>query len=270
MSLTTRTRRIVGSASILVSLGALALSGMTQVAAQDDPGGGTAATTAAVDTKELCIWFVGGIPGSVALRPVDGGTVQYDGTALSLTSGDDPATADVTEGLSDVEIYVSGSDPEELGAGTIDAHRDCTFYGSAEGIAFQAALAAGGFTAASDDEGDDNNMDFTQDTDLPLAYSVEDEGCRSGETGDGNLWAVDGLSATNGSGIVATDIAKLTQANTYPQQSDTDGENSACTVSQVVTVSVPADLTPAYPGTDYTFTGPTLTFSFVIEAAPEA
>jgi hypothetical protein len=257
MSRKTRTHRIIGSASILFSIGALALTGMASVAAGTDPIPNTDATTsAAVDTKELCVWYVSGVAGDVALIPDAGADTLYDGTVMDLTSGDT---------MTDVQIYVSGNDPDEEGGGTIDAHRDCTFYGVAEGISFQAELEAGSFLATDGDDARDEDMDFAPGDESSLVYDATGDGCRSGADGTGNDWTIVDLEAVNGGGVAATAIATLAVADVVAQQSDTNEQNSACIVSQVVTVSVPDDLTPASPGTNYTFTGPTLTFSFVID-----
>jgi hypothetical protein len=142
-------------------------------------------------------------------------------------------------------------------------HADCTFYGAAEGIAYQGAIAAGGFTAAAE-SGDDNAMDFDPTGELPLMLDVTKESCRSGVAGGEDSWSVADLVASNASGVAATSLVSLTKANVVSPQSDDDGENSACTAGHVLTVSVPENLTPQYPGQDYTLTGPTFTLSFDI------
>ncbi|MFM8644409.1 MAG: hypothetical protein ACKODN_04100, partial [Actinomycetota bacterium] len=151
-------------------------------------------------------------------------------------------------------------------AGTIDAHRDCTFYGANEGIAFKAALSGAGVAALST-SGDDNAMDFNQSGDLPFLYdATNNDSCRSGAAGEEDEWTSGDLTASSTAAVAATSIAALTKANTVAIQSDTDVQNSACVVGQVVTVSIPSNKTPTYPGTDYSFTGPTLTFSFDIDS----
>jgi len=259
-----KARKVLGACTMLLSLGALAVTGVVAGAgAQDDPipDDPDAATSADVDTKELCIWYVSDVPGDVILTPVAGAGALYDGAVMDLTSG----------ALSDVEIFVSGNNPNLEPAGTIDAHRDCTFYGANEGIAFKAALsgATGGaptFIATGGDSEEDPNMDFTQTEALPFLFdATNSDSCRSGEDGEADNWSSADLTSTSSAAVAATTIAGLAKANTVAIQSDEDEENSACVVSQVVTVSIPANKTPAYPGTDYSFTGPTLTFSFVIE-----
>ena len=252
-----KARKVLGACTMLLSLGALAVTGVVAGAgAQDNPVGDTADTSADVDTKELCIWYVNGVSDEVALTPVAGADALYDGAEMGLTSG---------ASLSDVSIFVSGNNPLAGAPGTIDAHRDCTFYGANEGIAFRAALSAAGFTATGGDNQLDIAMDFNQSAELPFLYDATNDGCRSGATGELTQWTSGDLTATTTEAVAATDIAKLTKVNTVARQSDTDGQNSACVVEQVVTVSIPANQTPTYPGTDYSFEGPTLTFSFVIE-----
>lgn len=203
------------------------------------------------------------MPGAVALTPVAGVGALYDGAEMELTSG---------VSLSDVSIFVSGNDPGLVGDGTIDAHRDCTFYGLNEGIAFKAALSGAdegeeAFIATGGVDQLDEDMDFSQSAGNPFLYdATNNDSCRSGETGAVDNWSSADLSATSTAAVAATDIAKLTKANTVAIQSDEDEENSACVVSQVVTIKVPANKTPTYPGTDYSFVGPTLTFSFDIDS----
>jgi hypothetical protein len=254
-----KARKVLGACTMLLSLGALAVTGVVAGAgAQEDPDGDTADTSADVDTKELCIWYVSGVEDGVALTPAAGADALYDGAEMALTSGDT---------LSDVEIFVSGNNPLAEAAGTIDAHRDCTFYGQNEGIAFKAALSGEGFIATGGATQLDPAMNFDQTVDLPFLYDATNSAsCRSGADGGEDSWSSDDLTATSTAVVEATTIAALTKANTVAIQSDEDGENSACVVSQLVTVSIPVGQTPTYPGTDYSFEGPTLTFSFNIES----
>ena len=145
---------------------------------------------------------------------------------------------DLTSGTSiaDVNIYVSGNET----AASKDAHADCTFYGAAEGIAYQGAIAAGGFTAAAATGGDDNDMDFDPSAGLPLTLDITKDSCRSGAAGADDLWSEGDLAADDALGVSATDLVALTKANVVSPQSDTDGQNSACTVDHVLTVTVPA------------------------------
>lgn len=261
-----KARKVLGACTMLLSLGALAVTGVVAGAgAQEDPvpADPNADTSAAVDTKELCIWYVSAVPGAVALTPAAGVDALYDGAEMELTSGDT---------LSDVEIFVSGNNPLAETAGTIDAHRDCTFYGQNEGIAFKAELSGAdegeeAFIATGGESALDPEMDFTQTAELPLLFdATNSESCRSGADGSEDNWSTDDLTSTSSGAVAATTIAGLTKDNTVAIQSDEDGENSACVVSQVVTVSIPANQTPAYPGTNYSFAGPTLTFSFNIDS----
>jgi hypothetical protein len=235
--------------------------GAANVGAQNDPDGDTAAASSAIETKELCIWYVDGVADSFSMSPAAGQPAEYDGTAYSLTSDN------VDDAIGDVIIYVSGN--ETLDASK-DAHAPCTFYGSPEGIAYQAAIAAGGFTAAvtsGDEQGPDVEMNFTPTGDSPLLLTVEEaeEGaCRSGETGSGDEWAFANISKTSTEAVAETNLVELAQADVWTPQSDTPTQNSACTASHVLTVTVPANKTPAQPGKNYTLTGPTYTLSFEI------
>lgn len=225
--------------------------GAANVGAQANPGGDDAETSSDIETKELCIWYVDGVAASFSMSAADGMPAEYDGTEYDLTSG---------TSIGDVNIYVSGNET----AASKNAHADCTFYGAAEGIAYQGAIAAGGFTAAAATGGDDDDMDFSPSAGLPLTLAITKDSCRSGENGGSDSWTAANLVAANAAGVATTNLVALTKANVVSPQSDTDGQNSACTVEHVLTVSVPAEQTPSYPGQDYTLTGPTFTLSFDI------
>jgi len=248
-----KARKLLGGLMVTVCSGLLVASqfGAANVGAQVDPGGDTAESSSEIDTKELCIWYVSGVAGSFSMAAAAGEPTEYDGTEYDLTSG---------TSIADVNIYVSGNET----AASKDAHADCTFYGAAEGIAYKGAIAAGGFTAAAATGGDDNDMDFAPSAGLPLTLDITKDSCRSGAAGADDLWSDGDLEAVDADGVLATDLVALLKANVVSPQSDTDGQNSACTVDHVLTVTVPANLTPNYPGQNYTLTGPTFTLSFDI------
>jgi len=225
--------------------------GAANVGAQDDPDGDDAVASSEIETKELCIWYVAGVAASFSMSAAEGMPAEYDGTEYDLTSG---------TSIDDVNIYVSGNET----AASKNAHADCTFYGAAEGIAYQGAIAEGRFTAATDTGQDDDDMDFSPSEGLPLTLAITKDACRSGENGGSDSWTAANLVAENDTGVAATNLVALAKANVVSPQSDTDGQNSACTVEHVLTVSVPEGQTPNYPGRDYTLTGPTFTLSFDI------
>ena len=253
-------RKVVGGLMVTACSGLLVASqfGAANVGAQADPSGDEAAASSDIDTKELCIWYVNGVADSFSMSPAEGEPAEYDGTAYSLTSG---------TSIADVNIYVSGN---ETTPALKDTHAPCTFYGAAEGIAYQAEIGTGGFTAAvtsGDLQGPDNAMNFIPTADSPLLLAVteaEEGACRSGATGSGDAWVFANISKTSTSAVSATDLVTLAKADVYTPQSDTAGQNSACTASHVLTVTVPAEKTPTQPGKNYTLTGPTYTLSFDI------
>jgi hypothetical protein len=258
-----KARKLLGGLMVTVCSGLLVASqfGAANVGAQDDPEGDEAAASSAIETKELCVWFVNGVADSFSMSPVAGEPAEYDGTAYSLTSDNED------DAIDDVNIYVSGS---ETLSGTKDNHAPCTFYGNPEGIAYQAAIEAGGFTAAvtsGPTPGPDTAMNFDPTGGSPLLLTVteaSDGACRSGETGDTDDWAFANISKTSDALVTETDLVTLLKADVWTPQSDAPTENSACTASHVLTVTVPADKTPTQPGKDYTLTGPTFTLSFEI------
>jgi len=249
-------KKVIGGVIVASSVVALAATSFVGGAfAQADPSGEEATPSASVDTKELCVWYVSGLPETLVLAATDGMPDEYDGSKFDLTTTS-----------SNIEVYVSGN---VTAAESPDNHSRCTFYGSNEGVAVKAAIAAGGFQASASVDGtptDDNAMDFNQgDADgSNLVLDITEDACRSGETGETDLWDSSDVTASSTEAVLATTFATLTKANTVAIQPDTAGQNSACTVAQVVSVSIPSDKTPTHPGKNYTFTGPQVTYSINI------
>ena len=248
-----KVRRLLGGLMVTACSGLLVVSqlGAANVGAQSNPVGDDAESSSEIETKELCIWYVNGVAASFSMSAAEGMPAEYDGTEYELTSG---------TSIDDVNIYVSGNETPA----SKDAHADCTFYGAAEGIAYQGAIAAGGFTAAAETGGNDDDMDFSPTEELPLTLAISKDNCRSGVAGGSDAWSEADLVAEDADGVAATSLVGLAKDNVVSPQSDTDGQNSACTVEHVLTVSVPAGQTPKFPGQDYTLTGPTFTLSFDI------
>ena len=167
---------------------------------------------------------------------------EYDGSKFDLTTTS-----------SNVDVFVSGNETE----GTKDAHSRCTFYGANEGVELKAAIAAGGFTASASVAGvdtADSAMNFSQGDvkGSNLEVGITKDSCRSGLTGGADNWSANNVTASSTSAVLATTFATLTKSNTVAIQSDTPGQNSACRVAQVVSISIPSEKTPTYPGKTYT------------------
>ena len=184
-------------------------------------------------TEELCTWHLQNVPASISLEPETAGD-EYDGTAMSLS-------ADRTN------FNINSS-----GASTVAINRfaDCTFYGSPTKPTVSIAINRTSFEAAAETGGNDDEMDIDLSSDgFDVSFTAE--------TCDGTDWTTNNLSLTPTS---AASLISLTGAVDSPlTQSGT--QTQRCIGTLGFEVQIPAGKTPTYPGQDYVFTGPDITFS---------
>ena len=222
------------------------------IANEADPDTTTAAeTSGSAVTKEKCTWFLTGVPTSVAMA-TDGS--DYEGAALAMTASAGTLAA-----------FVSGN----LGTGTIDAHSDCTWYGSSNvrGITVSMATSADGFVSSEPDDATDTSLSFDPSAGLPFLIDFDGEAaCRTpGNDGNGTeQWTVTDLSIENATGTSATSVMAQPFANSTGIPLDGDGDNDACSSAMTWSVSIPGDLEPDEPGKTYSFAGPTVTTSVAL------
>lgn len=217
------------------------------VGEESDVAVDSVSVSSTVVTEELCVWRVLNVPASVELSP---GGLEYEGVALSLTST-------YSGSGSGLNVYSSGntSDGNNLETG----QQDCTFYGVKTRPILSVAVGDGDFTATTDVGGTPTNDDA-----LSFSASIADSNALSfdfeyrGGVDCNAKWSytdveLDGSTLTD----VALSISDLAQVTSPVNAGDVD----RCALDYTISITVPADLTPSYPGNSYDWEGPSLTYA---------
>jgi hypothetical protein len=236
----------VASGLLAISLSGLFLGGFAS--ADDTAGavdGDSSATTSNLDTQEKCTWFVTGVPASVTMViDPDETMTKYDGTEMDLES----ETPDA------LTAYTSGNE----GTGSAAENTECTFYNDKTGISISKSIDTYVFTATKEGGASpEAGMGFTLSSSNSLSITYSEGICWSGAdsdedpsnwtVGDANLYGADNSSSQ---------VLSLSFGNTA--QVNTTEISERCTLSGTYAVSVPAGKQPSFPGSNYVFTGPTI------------
>lgn len=240
-----------GFLEIAIGLMTISLSGvfLGGFASADDPAGDvdgtTSSTTSTLDTQEQCTWYVTGVPGTVVMIIDPAETItKYDGTDMDL----------VNETPDALTAYTSGNE----GSGTADANTECTFYNAKTGIEISKSISAYEFTARkSGADSDEDGMGFDLSGGNALAITYSEETCWTNANADESPsgWTV-GNASLYGVGNNSASVLSLAFAST--QQVNTESISERCTLSGIYSVTVPAGKQPSFPGSNYVFSGPTI------------
>lgn len=214
---------------------------------ETDVDSSSVSVSSTVVTEELCVWRVLNVPASVTLTT---GGLEYEGTTLDLTSTKSGEGA----GLN---VYSSGN--TNAGDSLETGQQDCTFYGVKTRPILRMSIADGDFTATT-------LVDSTSTEDTALSFSADVAGSngldfdfevRDGTTCDVKWSYADlSLDGSNTSGT-ALSISALSDV-TSPVNA---GQVDRCALDYTISITVPAELTPTYPGNTYTWEGPSLTYA---------
>jgi hypothetical protein len=237
-------RRIAGVSMLLASglLASFAVFGTASATWEEPDGGGAASTDSSVATDLWCTWYATGFLSTITLAGAEG--AEYEGEAFELT-GEDADQAALVSG------YVAEAAPT-VGEG----QEDCSWYNAEKGLTVTITGTGAGFTSRTEAESDDNSLGWDL-ANSPLAVTFtpdpedacsEDWILEDGLTIDSNLDSVD-----------AATIAWAADMST----------SESCQWDTTFSTAIPANLTPANPGSTYTFVGPTLTTSLEFNSAPE-
>jgi len=197
---------------------------------------GDATTESTIDVPPWCDWRIGSLDETVDLVPAEGQDLAYDGDAINLEY----------VGAS-INAYIGGSD----GFVTKGADDNCSWFGAtAVGAELVVAMAGSMFEATAEAGGRDEDMDFEADTGNPLVVSASfAEGCAAEGFIDGGLGSLDALNPTGEVWSVASGSAST---------------NNFCSFSIDYGITIPANMSPTYGDTTYTWTGPSLTFTIQV------
>jgi hypothetical protein len=267
---------LIGAAAVFASLslfGGLSVNAEADVPPWSDaPENGLAETSSSVPTNLWCTWYVNGMDANVNLYPIDGllktdviaekVLTEYDGDALLLTGYALESEALVAGYLGDAPEVSDRKTDNVLNSP--DPY-DCSWYNAEQGFESNVSVVS------ADDEGNqtfvatvngepDTGMDFGLTSALgdgiTITYSQE-----PGSNCDGAFLLEDGATIESGSST-----AKVLSV----VYSATLGTTLTCQWDTMFQITMPAGKTPASPGDDYSFTGPTIKTTVTLDPAPPA
>ena len=203
--------------------------------------GEDASMSSSIVTEEECTWYLLNAPTELALVPADP-DAEYEGEAL-----------DISATVSDFNVHSSGN----VNGGTTTTHAECTFYGTGNVsrpiVDLTISDAAFDATYGVDNTAD-AEVSFSLNAGNALDFSWGGAVCDDKWTkATVNLHA-DALTDTF---LTITQVANVTD----PVADGDPGSNDRCIDTVTIGVTIPADMKPASPGAEYTWTGPTLTTS---------
>ena len=233
-------------------LAVYAFSGISMGSAATGVGGtdsfGTNASASA-DTLAACAWYVSGVDPSVSLTNTSG--MEYVGDDYELTGSNS----------SDISIFFSGSD---------SADTRCSFYDDEKGVAVNVSwtgttFAKGGGDASLDFQAGDalenpaNNVDGQSS--FNITYTAGAGSCTGGWT-SGATERITGVATPP---LTPASIADVDVATNFsPTLTGGSATFASCNLNASYATWLPGGKTPSNPGSSYSFTGPTLTTTVVI------
>lgn len=191
-----------------------------------------------ITTEEECTWVMMNAPSSLTLAPSDA-SAEYEGVAL-----------DIQATVTNFDVHSTGNLDTTP---SLTEHNECTFYGTGNVTRpiVSMAIGDGDFTATYGGTAD-TGLDFSLDADNAFDIAWVGDDCAVKWTQSGlNLHA----TALTGTAVTIPVIGDVTD----PVVDAVAGSNDRCQDDLSFTVTIPANMKPASPGADYTWTGPTLT-----------
>jgi hypothetical protein len=219
------------------SLGAFAATGIEGRAAQD------ATTSASADSILQCGWRINGVASTISLANTDP-TLEYVGSEYALTGSD-----------SDINVFLSGSGTEST---------RCSFYNDYKGAQVKVSWDGTTFTSATVSDPTDSSLSWNV-TDKALAIAYADADCSTDWTTEGAL-TIAGAFALGSEVVPAAILATSVDTSLeYDPSAKTGSTFPNCGFSATFSTAIPSNKTPNNPGAQYSFTGPELTTTLVLE-----
>jgi hypothetical protein len=224
----------VSTLLVIVGTQSSIIASAIQVEGEDE----TPITTAAsADTIEMCGWRISGVAPSITLANTDP-TLEYVGTRYALAGGDD-----------DILIYLSGAELEST---------RCSFYGEYAGAQVKVSWTGSSFVSSPD-----NSMGWNL-TDENLSITYTDTSCDADWETDPSLTI--SAAFVSGQEVIPAKIpATAVGASDYSPDSVGTPTFPSCGFSAAYATAIPSGMIPTDPGATYTFAGPSLTSTLVLE-----
>jgi hypothetical protein len=194
-------------------------------------------TAASADTLEMCGWRISGVASSITLANTDT-SLEYVGSEYALAGEDE-----------EILIYLSA---------TSVADTRCSFYSDYKGAQVKVSWDGSSFTSSPDTSLNWN----TADKALTIAYT--DTGCTADWITESSV-RIDAAFETGDEVIPAMIPATAVGASAYSPDSVGSPTFPSCGFSAAYATAIPAGKIPTRPGTTYSFTGPILTSTLVLE-----
>ena len=223
--------------ALLIILGTQ--SGVGAFATGIDGEAATPITTAAsADTILQCGWRISGVESSIALANAEP-TLEYVGSEYTLTGSD-----------TGIKIHLSGNASE----GT-----RCSFYNDYKGAQVKVSWEGTTFTGSPD-----NSLGWAV-TDKALGIAYTDDTCVAAWTTEPAL-TIAAAFTPGGEVVPAAILAESVNTSAeYAPDAVTGSTFPSCGFSAAYSTAIPSGKTPTAPGSTYSFTGPTLTSTLVLE-----
>ena len=223
--------------ALLIILGTQ--SGVGAFATGIDGEAATPITTAAsADTILQCGWRISGVESSIALANAVP-TLEYVGSEYTLTGSD-----------TGIKIHLSGNASEDT---------RCSFYNDYKGAQVKVSWDGTTFNGSPD-----NSLDWAV-TDKALGIEYTDESCVAAWTTESAL-TIAAAFAPGGEVVpAAIPATAVDSSEEYAPDAVTGATFPSCGFSASYSTAIPSGKTPTSPGTTYSFTGPTLTSTLVLE-----
>jgi len=195
-------------------------------------------TAASADTILQCGWRISGVESSIALANAEP-TLEYVGTEYALAGAD-----------TGIKIYLSGD---------VDEGTRCSFYNDYKGAQVKVSWDGTTFTGSPD-----NSLGWAV-TDKALGITYTDEACVADWVTEESLTIA--AEFVTGDEVVPAAIlaASVDTSAEYSPDAVTGSTFPSCGFSVAYTTAIPSNKTPTSPGTTYSFVGPTLTSTLVLE-----
>jgi hypothetical protein len=219
------------------NVGAFAATAIDGTAATD------ATTSASAESILQCGWRITGVASSVSLANADP-TLEYVGSQYSLNGSD-----------TDIKVFLSGAATEST---------RCSFYNDYKGSQVKVAWDGSSFTSRTGASETDTSLSWNvSDSPLRLVYTTGT--CSTGFTSSDSVTVSSAFSA--GSEVVPAAIlrAAVDTSAEYDPSAKASPTFPSCGFSATFSTAIPSNKTPDSPGAQYSFTGPRLTTTLVLE-----
>jgi hypothetical protein len=195
-------------------------------------------TSASADTILQCGWRISGVATTIALANAEP-TLEYVGSEYALTGSD-----------AGIKIYLSG----DVSEGT-----RCSFYNDYKGAQVKVSWDGTAFTGTPD-----NSLGWAV-SDKALGITYTDDTCVPAWVTESGITIAAAFLA--GSEVVPAAIlaTAVDTSEEYSPDAVTGSTFPSCGFSAAYSTAIPSGKVPTSPGLTYSFAGPTLTSTLVLE-----